>query len=131
MTIPLIFQDLFTAAGADVRDYLPIQRLDPIGRFVWRDGTTFDLRADGGARLAEIAHFAPGDVEGFKRLLRKGESIWNLSADTFLSHAPEQLIADDAADQVHAMTCRDESRRDRLHLREQAWRDHAGVVNRH
>src|SRR5438477_12190284 len=34
LTLPLIFQDLFAAAGADVRDYLPIQRLDPIARYV-------------------------------------------------------------------------------------------------
>ncbi len=92
LTLPLVFQDLFAAAKEDVRDYLPIQRLDPIARYTWSDGTTFTLRADEQDRLREVRRFAPDDVDGFQRLLRRGESIWNLSADTFLSHAPEQLL---------------------------------------
>jgi len=41
LTLPLIFQDLFTAGGEDVRNYLPLVRLDPIARFAWSDGTNF------------------------------------------------------------------------------------------
>jgi phytoene desaturase len=92
LTLPLIFQDLFTAAGEDVRDYLSIARLDPIARYSWPDGTTFELRADEPARLEEVRKIAPDDVAGFQRLLARGESIWSLSADAFLFHAPEQML---------------------------------------
>ena len=92
LTLPLIFQDLFAAAGEDVRNYLPIQRLDPITRFRWRDGTTFELRADEDARLGEVRRIAPDDVEGFKRLYVRGERVWNLSADAFLFHSPQQML---------------------------------------
>src|SRR5438034_5971324 len=92
LTLPLIFQDLFAAAGEDVRDYLSIARLDPIARYSWADGTTFELRAGDQARLEEVRKIAPDDVPGFQRLLARGESIWNLSADAFLFHAPEQML---------------------------------------
>ena len=92
LTLPLIFQDLFAAAGEDVRNYLPIQRLDPIARFSWRDGTTFQLRANEEDRASEVRRIAPDDVEGFQRIFARGESIWNLSADAFLFHAPEQML---------------------------------------
>jgi len=94
LTLPLIFHDLFAAAGVDVRDYLPIQKLDPIARYRWADGTTFDLRADEQDRLQEIRKLAPDDVAGFERLLHRGERIWNLSADSFLFRAPEQMLRD-------------------------------------
>jgi len=103
LTLPLIFQDLFAAAGQDVRDYLSIQRLDPIARYVWSDGTTFDLRADEEERVKQVQQLWERDVDGFKRIYRKGESIWNISADTFLSHAPEQLLAGNGFSPVAAL----------------------------
>jgi phytoene desaturase len=92
LTLPLLFADLFHAAGEDVRNYLSIQRLDPIARFQWCDGTTLDLRADEEDRLREVKRIAPNDVHGFERFYRRGELIWNLSADTFLSKAPEEAL---------------------------------------
>src|SRR3954463_2464483 len=71
LTLPLIFQDLFAVAGEDVRDYLTIQRLDPIARYVWRDGTSFSIRSDPVERAREVAHISPADVPGFERLLKR------------------------------------------------------------
>jgi phytoene desaturase len=46
LTLPFVFQDLYAAAGADVRQHLTIRKLDPIARFVWPDGTQFVPTAD-------------------------------------------------------------------------------------
>ena len=92
LTIPLVFQDLFAAAGEDVRDYLPIVRLDLIGRYHWGDGARFELLGDEKARVEEVRRLWPDDAAGFARILRKGESIWNLSSDAFLFHSPEQMF---------------------------------------
>jgi phytoene desaturase len=92
LTLPLVFQDLFAAAGEDVRDYLAIQKLDPISRFCWSDGTTFSLRAGADDRMSEIHRIAPHDVDGFRRLYAHGELVWNLSADAFVFHSPQQML---------------------------------------
>lgn len=92
LTMPFVFEDLFRAAGADVRDYLEIQRLDPISRFVWADGQTLELTSDATRMRAELARFAPQDVAGFERLLARGKHIWDLAGEFFLMNAPEQIM---------------------------------------
>jgi len=92
LTLPFILADLFEAAGEDVRNWLNIIKLDPIARFQWADGTHLSLRLDPQAMAGEIRRVAPGDVEGFDRFLARGRKIWDLSAETFLFHAPEQIL---------------------------------------
>ena len=57
-------------------------------------GATGDLEllGDEKARVEEVRRLWPDDAAGFARLLRKGESIWNLSSDAFLFHSPEQMF---------------------------------------
>lgn len=95
LTLPLVFADLFAAAARDIRMELPIVRLDPVSRFVWRDGQTFELRADRAALLDEVRRLAPGDVAGFERLLAFGQKVWDLSGELFLSQSPEQALRGD------------------------------------
>ena len=97
LTLPLVFADLFHAAGADVRDYLPISRLDPVSRFQWADGASFSLRSNSKDLLDEVRQFSPGDVNGFQALLARAEKIWNLSGEMFLTKSPEQALRGDGA----------------------------------
>lgn len=91
LTMPFVFLDLFAAAGQDVRDHLKIRRLDPVSRFVWADGSTFSLHDDDLALHQELTRFAPDDREGWMQLLDRGRKVWELG-ESFLTHAPEQLI---------------------------------------
>lgn len=93
LTLPFVFGDLFAAAGEDVRKWLPIIKLDPIARFVWSDGARFELRADPVAMIEEVRRFAPHDVQGWCDLYERGRRIWDLSAELFLFHAPEQVLS--------------------------------------
>ncbi|CAN5647665.1 phytoene desaturase family protein [soil metagenome] len=93
LTLPFVFQDLFAAAGADVRDRLPITKLDPIARFIWSDGTRFELRNDRDDLEEQIRAIDPRDVQGWTRLLSYGQKIWDLGAELFLFHAPEQILS--------------------------------------
>ncbi|HEY0008457.1 MAG TPA: phytoene desaturase family protein [Tepidisphaeraceae bacterium] len=97
LTLPLVFADLFAAAGEDIRQHLPIRRLDPVSRFIWRDGHHFELKADPAALLEEVRRFAPSDVEGVRSLLERGRHIWELSGELFLSKSPEQALRGDGA----------------------------------
>lgn len=93
LTLPFVFEDLFAAAGASLRERLDLIRLDPVARFVWSDGATFCLRSGEEAMEQELRRFAPHDLEGFRRFVQRGRRIWDLSAELFLFHAPEQVVA--------------------------------------
>lgn len=93
LTLPFVFQDLFAAAGEDVREHLKIEKLSPISRFVWADGKQLELHSDNAKMRSEIERFAPSDVEGFERFIDRGRHIWELAGEFFLEHAPEQIFA--------------------------------------
>ena len=92
LTLPLVFADLFHAAGRDVRDYLKIVKLDPIARFVWPDGQTFTLHSDPATQEAEVQKLAPADLAGWRKLHDRGGHIWDLAGEMFLSQSPEQAM---------------------------------------
>ncbi len=92
ITLPFVFEQLFAAAGEKLSDHLQLTRLDPIARYQWADGTTFEACVDP-ARLREaIERFAPGDFPGWQRFFEQGRLTWDLSADLFLYHCPEQVF---------------------------------------
>ncbi len=91
LTLPFIFQDLFAAAGRDVRDYLTIQPLEPISKFVWEDGQSLALSSNTAQLEQSLVQFASADLPGFRALLGRGKQIWDLAGEFFLSHAPEQI----------------------------------------
>ncbi len=95
LTLPFVFEQLFAGAGERLADHLDLVRLDPIARFIWPDGATFELRDSAEATLAEVARFAPDDVEGWRAFYAVGRDIWERTADLFLYHSPEQLLAGD------------------------------------
>jgi phytoene desaturase len=92
LTLPFVFDELLAVAGVKIADVLPLKRLDPIARFSWGDGARFELRAHEHDRRDEIQRFAPADAAGWKKFCQRGQNIWNLTADLFLYHAPEQVI---------------------------------------
>jgi phytoene desaturase len=97
ITLPFVFKDLFEAASEDVRNHLPITKLDPISRFNWQDGATLSFHPDLETTLAQIKRFAPDDVAGFEKLFRYGQNIWNLAGESFLANSPEQMIRGDGS----------------------------------
>jgi len=92
LTLPFVFQDLFAAIGEDVRDHLEIIRLDPIARFVWTDGSQFELRAAREDLEREVMKISPDDLAGWNTVAEKGRLIWDLSAEMFLFKSPEQSL---------------------------------------
>jgi phytoene desaturase len=92
LTLPFVFEQLFEAAGERLSDHLTLRRLDPIARYVWGDGSTFELRNDDDALERELQKIAPDDAHGYRRFAAEGKRIWDLSAELFLFNAPEQLL---------------------------------------
>jgi phytoene desaturase len=89
ITLPRVFEELFADVGERLADHLTLTPLDPIQRFVWADGMALNGLTD-----AEVARVAPSDIEGWRRFSEYGKKIWDLSAEMFLWHSPEQLLND-------------------------------------
>ncbi|MFN4243734.1 MAG: phytoene desaturase family protein [Tepidisphaerales bacterium] len=92
ITLPQVFEQLFTSVGERMSDHLKLLRLDPIQKYVWADGTVLEAWADQEAMEREVARISPGDVAGWRAFFERGRRIWELSAEMFLWHAPEQLL---------------------------------------
>ncbi len=93
VTMKHVFEDLFDFCGRDINDYLSFEKLDPICRYFWPDGTRFD--ASGDLRkteqgIEEIASAA--DVENFRRYLEDSRQKYEIAGRTFLAKSMNELL---------------------------------------
>jgi phytoene desaturase len=95
LTLPFVFEQLFTAAGEKMADHLDLIRLDPISQFRWEDGFQFQLRSSETETAAELNRVAPDQTAGWRAVAERGRDIWNRTADLFLYHSPEQALRGD------------------------------------
>ncbi len=85
LTMRHVFEDLFTFAEKRLENYLDLTALDPICRYFWTDGTTFDASQDLQKTENEIEKFAPQDVEYFRKYLSDSENKYGIAEKTFLA----------------------------------------------
>jgi phytoene desaturase len=75
ITAPHCLEELFTAAGRSLSDYVTLVPVDPFYRLVWEDGDTFDYVGD--ERLLEqIKKRNPPDAQGYERFLSYAEKVF-------------------------------------------------------
>jgi phytoene desaturase len=86
--MPWIFEDLFTAAGSRLSEHLELVEMQPLARYVFADGTSFDYTTSLPAWLETVRSIEPADVDGFWRFLRLGARIFELSSATFFRRSP-------------------------------------------
>ncbi len=79
LTMPFILDELFENLGLKREDHLKLKKVDPICRYFWDDGFSLD----------EDEHFfRRADVSKF---LKYCSGIYDLSAEAFLMHPPEDF----------------------------------------
>ena len=78
ITAPYLLDELFALVGRDPRDYFDLVPVDPFYRILFHDGTTFDYVGDDERLLANIAALSPRDVDGYRRLARMAERIFEV-----------------------------------------------------
>lgn len=61
ITMPWVFQNLFSSCGRRLADYVELIELDPVARHFWPDGSTLDLHQDHDKNLAALTRFAGAD----------------------------------------------------------------------
>jgi len=85
LTLPQVFEDLFTATGDPLHRVLDLQRLDPAVAYRFADGTTTAVpgRLDAiAARLDD--DLGPGRGAQWSALLARAEAMWRATEQPFL-----------------------------------------------
>lgn len=76
ITAPEIIEDIFTAAGRKLEDYLDLIRLDPAYRIYFADGTHIDYTENPASMREQLASFHPDDAHGYDRFMEASKGIY-------------------------------------------------------
>ena len=98
ITAPHIFEELFAAAGRDVRDYIELLPVQPFYRLMWEDGVVFDYTGDSASMIEQIRRLRPDDVPGYERFVDYSRRVFEtgyaaLAATPFLRFADMVRVA--------------------------------------
>ena len=93
VTAPFLLEELWQLCGRRLADDVELRAMTPFYRIRFDDGETFDCSADPAAMRAEVARFAPGDVEGYERFMLASEATCKIGFEQ-LGHVPFGSLAD-------------------------------------
>ncbi|WP_028622931.1 phytoene desaturase [Pseudomonas sp. Ant30-3] len=90
ITDPSAIEELFSAAGKSIKDYVELLPVSPFYRLCWEDGTSFDYGNDQASLDRQIHAMNPNDVAGYQRFLAYSKAVFQegylkLGAVPFLS----------------------------------------------
>ncbi len=91
LTMPHVFEELFEFCGKRLEDYLTLEKLEPICRYFWSDGTQFDASQNLEKTESEIAKIAPEDVKNFRKYLADSRQKYEIARRTFLAKSFNEL----------------------------------------
>ena len=69
LTMPHIFEALFTAVGKNMADYIEIQKIEPHWRNFFEDGTTIDLTPDAAAMQLQLSKLGANAAKEFANFM--------------------------------------------------------------
>lgn len=84
LTMPFVLEELFRRCGADLNDYLTLQPLEPLCRYFYSDGTTFDSFPDVSSTEKEIHKLAPADAPSYRDFLNYASQLYDRTKEPFL-----------------------------------------------
>ena len=93
ITAPHLIAELFELVGRDARDYYTLAPIDPFYRILFDDGSALDYTGDEERLLAQIARFDERDVDGYRRLAKMSERIFD-TGFTKLADQPFDRFSD-------------------------------------
>jgi phytoene desaturase len=78
ITAPYLFRELFEIFGEEIDDFINFIPLDPWYRFRFHDGSFFNYGPNQDELLEQIKAFEPKDVNGYLKMLKHAEKIFEL-----------------------------------------------------
>ncbi|MEO9225886.1 MAG: phytoene desaturase family protein [Gemmatimonadaceae bacterium] len=95
ITAPYLLEELFAISGRSMADYVELLPVDPFYRVLFDDGSSFDYVGDEERLLSQIARFEPRDVDGYRRLAKRAEQIFDIGyaqlADKPFGHLSDMM----------------------------------------
>jgi phytoene desaturase len=85
LTMPQVFRDLASVAGRDLDDLVTLRRLDPICRYRFTDGSTFDHRADLDDAAAAAEALVPGAGGEWRAFMAHAARVWEVAERSFFA----------------------------------------------
>ncbi|MFN3892349.1 MAG: phytoene desaturase [Beijerinckiaceae bacterium] len=79
ITAPYLFEELWTLAGARMRDDIDLRVMDPFYLIRFDDGTVLRCVADLEGMREEVARIEPSDLPGFDRFLSDSSDIYDVA----------------------------------------------------
>lgn len=77
ITAPYLLEELFSLFKKDIKDYVKIIPLKIWYQFIFSDLSKFNYTGDHHENLKEISKFNSNDIQGFEKLLKFSEKIFN------------------------------------------------------
>jgi len=84
LTMPFIVEELFTAVGRRVEDFLQLVQVEPLCRYRWTDGTHLDASTHLSEMREAIATLHRNDADSFLRFMEHGKRLYDATAEAFL-----------------------------------------------
>jgi phytoene desaturase len=88
ITMPWVFEELFEAAGASLREHVKLVPVRPLADYVFAEGTRFTYTTSLPDWLRTLRQIEPRDADGFLDFMRLGARLFALSRETFLRRRP-------------------------------------------
>ena len=84
LMMPEVVEDLFTACGRNVKDYLQWSRITPAYRVTWPDGTFLDMGENVAQMTERVRQFAPEDAARFPEFIAKMRDKYMTARGAFI-----------------------------------------------
>ncbi|GAA3091644.1 phytoene desaturase family protein [Nonomuraea salmonea] len=94
LTMPDVLADVFGAAGEELRDWVPLRRLDPAYRMVFEDGSRLDVRAAPEAMTEQVRTLCgPAEAARYARYRRLLGELFRVEWPAFIDADMTRLRA--------------------------------------
>lgn len=91
ITMRHVIEDLFTAVGRRLEDYLTLTPVEPLTRYFYPDGVVFDASRDWPKMAAQISRLDEHDVEGYLAYLAYVARLHRITGPAFIYGEPPGL----------------------------------------
>ncbi|MEM7470423.1 MAG: phytoene desaturase [Pseudomonadota bacterium] len=91
VTVPQVFEDLWSACGRDFHRDVELRPLTPFYDIRWPDGTKFEAHSDTERMKKEVAKINPHDVAGYERFLKDSQRRYVLGFEGMLTKPMHKL----------------------------------------
>jgi phytoene desaturase len=91
ITVPFLFDELWTLVGRSFRDDIKLIRMDPFYRIIFSDGDHFDYSGDINKQRAEIRRVSPSDAAGYENFIAEADQCYKLGFEALGAKAFDSL----------------------------------------